>query len=133
MVTKDTVLLPAGKDQYISVMCVEEGRWSEKEKKFIYANYANPRLRKVLDQSKNQVRIWNEISNQLDSSKNYSLPPLLMRLHIPIKKLACFRMNTYNIFQRRFRNPDSTIVGFVCVSGNKIIGSDMFAANNLIL
>src|SRR5687768_8261577 len=39
MVTKDTLLVPAGKDQYISVMCVEEGRWSEKEKKFIYGNY----------------------------------------------------------------------------------------------
>src|SRR5687768_507039 len=30
MVTKDTVLMPSGRDQYIPVMCVEEGRWSDK-------------------------------------------------------------------------------------------------------
>src|SRR4249920_3172534 len=31
MVTRDTLLEPNGKDQYFSVMCVEELRWSEKE------------------------------------------------------------------------------------------------------
>ena len=33
MVTKDTILQSLSSDQYIPVMCVEEGRWSEKEKK----------------------------------------------------------------------------------------------------
>ncbi|HUR12828.1 MAG TPA: DUF6569 family protein, partial [Flavitalea sp.] len=69
IVTKDTVLIPTGKDQYIQVMCVEEQRWSKKEKKFTYQNYANPKLRRVVDQSKNQVLIWKEIFAQLDSSK----------------------------------------------------------------
>jgi hypothetical protein len=64
IVAKDTILAPSGKDQYIPVMCVEELRWSEKEKKFVYGNFANPFLRKVLDENKNQVLIWKEISNQ---------------------------------------------------------------------
>jgi hypothetical protein len=34
IVTLDTLLEPNGRDQYISVMCVEELRWSDKEKKF---------------------------------------------------------------------------------------------------
>lgn len=130
MVTKDTVLLPSGKDQYISVMCVEEGRWSDKEKKFIYANYANPRLRKVLDQSKNQVKIWNEISKQLDSVKILS-PTLAYAAPHPDRKIGLLRDEYLQYFLERFRNPDSSIIGFVCVSGNKIIGSDVFAANNL--
>jgi len=33
MITRDTILNPTGSDQYIPVMCIEEGRWSEKEKK----------------------------------------------------------------------------------------------------
>jgi hypothetical protein len=130
MVTKDTLLIPAGKDQYISVMCVEEGRWSEKEKKFIYGNYANPRLRKVLDQTKNQVRIWKEISNQLDTNKITS-PTLAFVAPHPDKKMALYREEYLNFFLNKFRNSDSTIVGFVCTSGNKIIGCDAFAGSNL--
>jgi hypothetical protein len=49
MIIRDTILNPSEKDQYVPVMCVEEGRWSEKEKKFGYGNYANSDLRKVLD------------------------------------------------------------------------------------
>ena len=130
MITKDTILIPAGKDQYIQVMCVEEGRWSEKEKRFVYGNYANPRLRKVLDQSKNQVRIWREISNQLDSHKINSFTMAYVAPHAD-KKLALQKEEYFNFFDDKFRNADSTVVGFVCVSGDKIIGSDIFAANNL--
>jgi hypothetical protein len=65
MVTRDTILVPTGRDQYIPAMCVEEGRWSEKEKKFNYANFANPHLRKILDSTHNQVLIWNEVDRQL--------------------------------------------------------------------
>ena len=130
MITKDTILLPTGKDQYIPVMCVEEGRWSEKEKKFIYANYANPRLRKVLDQTKNQVRIWREISNQLDTNKITSSSLAYAAPH-PDKKMPLYRDEYLNFFLEKFRKADSSIVGFVCISGNKIIGCDAFSGNNL--
>ena len=59
---------PNGRDQYVSAMCVEEFRWSEKERKFTYENFANPALRKVLDERKNQVLIWREIAKQLDEN-----------------------------------------------------------------
>jgi hypothetical protein len=130
MVTKDTVLIPSGKDQYIAVMCVEEGRWSEKEKRFVYGNYANPRLRKVLDQTKNQVRIWKEISNQLDSNK-ISSPTLAYAAPHPDKKMVLYKDEYFKFFEKKFKNADSTIIGFVCISGNKIIGCDAFAGTNL--
>ena len=41
MVSKDTILEPAGADQYFQTMCVEEGRWSEKEKKECGEKYGN--------------------------------------------------------------------------------------------
>src|SRR5437870_4643514 len=68
MVTRDTLLHPTGSDQYIPVMCIEEGRWSEKEKKIQYNNYANVNLRHVLEKSRNQVLIWKEIFSQLGSA-----------------------------------------------------------------
>ena len=35
MAAKDTLLQPTGRDQYFPVMCIEEGRWSKKEKNFL--------------------------------------------------------------------------------------------------
>ena len=130
MIVRDTILAPSSKDQYVPVMCVEEGRWSEKEKKFAYGNFANMHLRKVLDSGHNQVLIWKEIEKQLDSGKfkNNSLAYLSRGQD---KKYALAGDEYFRYFREKFREKDSTIVGFVAVSGDKIIGSDIFAGRNL--
>lgn len=130
MFTKDTVLAPTRQDQYVPVMCVEEGRWSEKEKKFVYAYYANPKLRKVLDQTKNQVSVWREIYSQLDSSKMKS-PTLAYNSTRLDKKFTLFQEEYIRHFYSRLFKDDSTVVGMICISGNKIIGSDIFDNSNL--
>ena len=130
MVAKDTVLIPTGKDQYISVMCVEEGRWSDKEKKFGYNNYAYPQLRKVLDQSKNQVLIWKEVAGMLDFN-NVHAPSLAYSARRLDKKFVIQEDEYMRYFQNKFKNSDSTIVGFVCMSGDKVIGCDVFVGTNL--
>jgi hypothetical protein len=130
MVSKDTILVPNHKDQYISVMCVEEERWTDKQKKFEYSNYANNHLRKVLDETKNQVLIWHEIGNQLEGGgiKNNTLAYLSRNLD---KKIMGPGDEYFNFFDEKIKHSDTTIVGFVCVSGDKIIGSDIFASTNL--
>jgi hypothetical protein len=130
MVTKDTILQSSNNDQYIPVMCVEEGRWSEKEKKFIYASYANPKLRKVLDQSKNQVLVWKEIYAQLDSS-NINSPTLAYAAKRIDKKHILFSDEYLRYFSKRLNADDSSIVGFVCMTGDKIIGSDIYSNPSL--
>lgn len=130
MMARDTILTPNGRDQYVPAMCVEEGRWSEKEKKFNYDNFANSHLRKVLDSGHNQVLIWNEIERQLKegSFKNKTEAYLSRDLD---KKYMAFNDAYFNFFLQKFRNTDSTIVGFVCISGDKVIGSDIFADTHL--
>jgi len=130
MVKKDTIIGPSDKDQYIDVMCVEEGRWSQKEKKFTYFSYANPRLRRTLDQSGNQVVIWREILKQLDSNrvKAATLAYSATRLN---KKLQPQFADYFRFFSKQFNQPDSNIVGIVCMSGNKVLGCDIFESNNL--
>ena len=127
---RDTILSASTKDQYIPVMCVEEGRWSDKEKKFIYNNYANPHLRKILDENKNQVLIWKEISSQLGQGniKNKTLSYLSRNMD---KKISTANDEYFHYFQNKFRNADSSIVGFVCVSGDRVIGTDIFASTDL--
>src|SRR5450432_4741598 len=123
IIAQDTLLEPNGRDQYVSAMCVEELRWSEKEKKFSYEGFANPDLRKVLTESKNQVLIWREISKQLEENRvpNKSLSYLSK---VTNKKMIQTNDEYYQYFQKKFKTMDSTIVGFVCMSGDKVIGSD---------
>lgn len=126
MVTKDTLLEPTGHDQYIPVMCIEEGRWSEKEKKLLYSNYANMKLRQVLDKSKNQVLVWKEIFSQLDSA-NFSSPTFAYTALKQNKAYIVKEEEYFKHFIEKFKQSDSSIVGFVCISGNKVIGCDIFA------
>lgn len=126
MITKDTMLTPTGTDQYIPVMCIEEGRWSDKEKKLLYGNYANLKLRKVLDKSRNQVLVWKEIFSQLDSA-NFSSPTFAYAALKQDKKYQMQEDEYFKYFIDRFKKSDSSITGFVCVSGNKVIGCDIFA------
>jgi hypothetical protein len=130
MVARDSLLVPNGRDQYISVMCVEEGRWSDKERKFGYENFANPALRKVLDKEKNQVLIWQEISRQLDSGRirNKSLAYLAQ---VTNKKMKSEQNSYFNFFHDKFKATDSTILGIVCMSGDSVIDSDIFANPDL--
>jgi hypothetical protein len=130
IIVSDTILKPSEKDQYVPVMCVEEGRWSEKEKKFGYGNFANSHLRKVLDSSRNQVRVWREIDRQLQagSFKNTSLAYLS---RYQDKKYVAASDEYFRYFNGKFRFSDSTIVGFVALTGDKIIGSDIFDGTEL--
>jgi hypothetical protein len=126
MVTRDTILHPTGGDQYIRVMCIEEGRWSEKEKKIQYGNYANTQLRQVLDNSKNQVLIWKEIFSQL-SSANLNSPTFAYAALAQNKEFLAAENDYLNFFREKIRQSDSTMTGFVCISGDKVLGCEIFA------
>jgi hypothetical protein len=130
MVTRDTLLEPNGKDQYISVMCVEELRWSDKEKKFSYENFANPELRRVLDVNKNQVLIWQEITKQLGTGNINSKSSAYLARNAD-KKMLQLNDEYYHYFQEKFKSGDSSMVGIVCMSGDKVIGADIFASRTL--
>lgn len=127
MLSKDTILIPDGRDQYVPAMCVEENRWSDKEKKFTYHGYSNSRLRKVMQRSGNQVKIWKEVFDQLDSAKikNATLAYGAYRLD---KKNSTVHQDYLDHFLKRL---DSTVIGVICIAGDKVLGTDIFAAANL--
>jgi len=130
MIIRDTILHPMEKDQYVPVMCVEEGRWSEKEKKFGYGNYANTDLRKVLDSTHNQVLIWREVDKQLQAAgyKNNSLAYLS---RYQDKKYIAATDEYFRFFRDKLARTDSNVVGFVAISGDKVIGSDVYHSTDL--
>jgi hypothetical protein len=111
-------------------MCVEELRWSDKERKFSYQNFANPSLRKVVDVNKNQVLIWREIARQLGEGQIPNKSSAYLA-RVADKKMIQQNDEYYNFFKQKFKTTDSTIVGFVCMSGDRVIGSDIFASPGL--
>jgi hypothetical protein len=125
MIIRDTILNPSEKDQYVPVMCVEEGRWSEKEKKFGYGNYANTDLRKTMDSGHNQVQVWREVDRQLQLGK-YKNVSLAYESRFLDKKHMLATEEYFKFFMEKFRGTDSNIVGYIAVSGDKVIGSDIF-------
>jgi len=130
IVTKDTLVMAKSGRIDLPVMCVEENRWSEKDKKFVYQRMANTHLRRTLDGSKNQVLVWKEINNQLekDKVKNKTLSYLSREKD----KAFTLTQNEYRqYFENKFRQADSNIVGIVCMSGDKILGADIFDGSNL--
>lgn len=130
MVTRDTLLHPTGSDQYIPVMCIEEGRWSEKEKKIQYNNYANMQLRQVLNKSKNQVLIWKEIFSQLGAASLNS--PTFAYAALSQNKETQLAEHEYLwYFRDKIKASDSTATGFICVTGNRVIGCEIFADRQL--
>ncbi|HYF33381.1 MAG TPA: DUF6569 family protein [Chitinophagaceae bacterium] len=130
MITRDTIMLARESRMQVPVMCVEEGRWSDREKKFVYQKQANMHLRKVLDKSRNQVLIWREIFNELDKDKVKAATFSYLARNQD-KKFAALEKEYWDHFQQRFKNSDSTVIGIVCVSGDKVIGCDIFAGTNL--
>jgi hypothetical protein len=130
MIVRDTILQPSEKDQYVPVMCVEEGRWTEKEKKFGYGDFANGHLRKVLDSSGNQVQIWNEVDRQLQFGgfKNNSFAYLS---RYQDKKFILATDEYFRFFHDKFAHTDSNVVGFAAITGDKIIGTDIFDGTDL--
>jgi hypothetical protein len=37
----------------------------------------------------------------------------------------------YNYFKSKFKSADSSIVGFVCMTGGRVVGSDIYASTDL--
>ncbi len=97
-----------------------------KGKKILYTNYANLKLRQVLDKSKNQALIWKEIFSQLDSA-DFNSPTFAYAALKQNKAYQAEEDEYFKYFKEKFRKSDSSITGFVCVSGNKVIGCDIFA------
>src|SRR5450432_3296488 len=132
MVSKDTIVIAKSGRIDLAVICVEEGRWSEKDKKFVYRKMANAHLRKTLDVTRSQVQVWREINSQLDSGKikNKTLSYLARDRD---KAFTVLQNEYWQYFEPKFaQQPDSNVVGIVCISGNKILGSDIFISRELL-
>jgi hypothetical protein len=131
VIEKDTLILP-GQSMQLSVYCVEHGRWtagSSGSSFNAYHSNINNTVRKSIVKDKSQIEVWNKVSqintmnSTLTSTGTYT---------------AVTNSTTYNQQMKEYKNAlmkaintDSTIVGLLAVTGDRIIGCDIYGTTKL--
>jgi len=145
IIQKDMVLQPKSGKRKLEVFCVESGRWSrrnttdnrttiiEDEKAgeaFDHTfNKGSQSLRKIVEKEKAQDKVWSEVDKINKENKSTTSTKTYTAINNSSdysKKLQAY----LNFFSNKF-SKDSSVIGVVIVTGNKVIGCDMFATNAL--
>jgi hypothetical protein len=128
-VVGETKLIQPGKEeQYITVFCVEEGRWSKKVLPFSYSGNIDMELRKTMDLTQRQADIWKEISQSLAAQNIKSTTSQYLELNNDFKKAdSVYR----NFFNAKLAKTDSSFAGFLAITGDRILGTEIFVTPTL--
>jgi hypothetical protein len=126
----ETVLLPPEKeDYYLKSYCVEKGRWAKKEKPFKYFRPADINIKKSIDIEKNQAHVWQEIDRQFKATKleseTWAYPEVVL------KNQSLDDSGYIKWFTEKFSNSDSGYAGFIAVTADRIIATDLYATSQL--
>ncbi|MBS1627790.1 MAG: hypothetical protein JSR09_08845 [Bacteroidetes bacterium] len=124
VIAETKIIKPQSGEQYISVFCIEKGRWDDKPKPFAYKGSVDIGLRKKIDINKYQQQIWKYIEQQFESRKEKSETYPYIQLKQKIEKTDTAYMN---YFTRKFQQSDSSYAGFIALANNKIIACEIFA------
>ena len=125
----ETKLIPPGKgEQYITVYCVEEGRWSSKPRNFSYGGNADLDLRKTMDLTEHQAEIWKAIKDGLREQHI----PSSTSAYAQLDREALKADSAYSaFFNGKMATTDSSFAGFLAISGGRILGTELFVTPSL--
>lgn len=125
----ETKIIPPGKEEeFATVYCVEEGRWDKKPKPFSHQGSADMELRKTMDITQRQVDIWKLIQQNFRAqNKNSTAWPYLQ---LDRELLRADSLYTA-FFNRKLADTDSSFAGFLAISGDRILGTELFVTSSL--
>jgi hypothetical protein len=129
IIQKDMLLEPKSGKKKLPVFCVESGRWSARNANDadFSAHYSvgTMSLRKVVEKEADQQKVWSKVDEM--NSKNKTLTNT--KTYTAMDRSAPFsaKLKSYlGFFQTKF-SADQDVIGVVVVSGDKVLGCDMFA------
>ncbi|MCW3078864.1 DUF6569 family protein [Segetibacter sp.] len=124
----ETQIITPGSTDYVHVYCVEKRRWEDKPKGFKTAGVANSELQKTMNVKGRQAEVWKEIDRQFavnnKKSETYSY-------------LELYNNNTKDdsdyirYFMKKYSETDSIFAGFIFLTANKIINTELFSTAEL--
>ena len=134
VIGQDVVIAP-GEEINLSAFCVEKNRWvtkNENQGTFTgYYNVTSMDIRKSVTEEKNQSEVWKKVDKHTSQNKASSATSTYTNLENSddyqkgVKKYL-------EKFSSPFKN-NNKIIGFIAVTGNEIIGCDMFATHELFI
>ena len=148
IVNQDIVLIPSSGKKNVSVYCVEAGRWSSSSRNVTqvarnsaassspaefkeYYNKGSVSLRKVVEKEKDQSKVWSKVDDLNASNKTNTAT----KTYTAMTQSTDFtkKLNQYITFFKSKFDKDSSVVGVVIITGDKVIGCDMFATHDLFI
>ena len=131
VIEKDTLIAP-GQTLQVSVYCVESGRWTTGRDgtsfNTYHSNAANT-IRKSIVQEKNQGKVWEKVgefntaNGTSTNTGTYTAVTQSANYNAQVKEYK-------DAFIKAIKG-DSTIVGLVAVTGDRIIGCDIYGTPGL--
>lgn len=125
----ETKFIAPGTTDYIHVYCVEKRRWSDKAKDFKHRGMVNGEVQKVMNRNKKQSDVWKEIDLQYKAANKTSETWSYLELYNNTRPVDT---SYINYFTRKYIQSDTSIVGFIFISGAKIMATEIFASNSLM-
>ncbi|MCG8327941.1 MAG: hypothetical protein MI974_09670 [Chitinophagales bacterium] len=139
-VIAEDILVKAGSITDIPVFCVEKGRWTpheeaddnSKNKKIFafngYYNVAANDIRRTVKHSKNQQEVWDKVG-QLTSFHNAKAATGTYAALENSTSFTDSREQYLDYFEGKLAQDN--VIGIVAISGNEIIGTDIFGHPDL--
>ena len=133
MIAQDFILYPNSGKKDISVFCVEHGRWQPKDQGMEFKKYytiSSNEVRKAAIVKKDQHEVWKKVAETTDANKANTSTGTLTAL----KESGDFskELKKYTDYFGKLILPEQDIIGVIAVSGNSILGCDMFATHDLL-
>jgi hypothetical protein len=128
-----TMIIPPDKQRYyVNVYCVEKNRWDKRAKAFNYYRSADMGIRKATDVSRKQHVIWEAIDNEFKLSGKNS-PTSAYKDVLSQKKFLEEDSLYVKFFKEKLAHTDSSFDGFIAISGDQIIGTDLYSTKEMAM
>ena len=134
IINQDFLLLPNSGKKNLSVFCVESGRWTSRGRPSgnnFEGHYkvGSMSLRKVVEKDKDQSKVWSKVDEM--NSKNSTTTSTKTYTALTNSNAFNSNLNGYvKYFTEKF-SKENDVIGVIVVTGNKVLGCDMFATNQL--
>lgn len=153
IIQEDVVLAPKSGKKNLKVFCVESGRWTRNDNVNVtarntsahaihenddavkapaefkdYYSKGSMSLRKVVEKEKDQTKVWSKVEEI--NKKNKTETPTSAYTAISTSDTFTSQLNNYLKFYKN-KLTNSNIIGVIIVTGNKVLGCDLFATNSM--
>ncbi len=143
MIASDVILPPRSGKVDLSVFCVEHGRWTYRgartsneganESKAFRLSYSvgSTKMRKAASVNKNQAEVWDKVS-EITTVHDAASPT---GAYTALSQDSTYQNNLkgYRTFFKPILAANPAIIGMVVVTGDSVLGCDLFATHNLLM